>query len=354
MTTLLFTGYSRTHFACFQPLYQRLRERAGVDVFLSGGLRAGENDVITYDATGMYQPFDVPAEAILTVEEISELDVDVLFCANTKAIRPRSQALSVQIFHGVSFRNRAVRGENGGYDRFLMIGPYMHRRFVTADVLEADDPRALQVGFPKTDRLLDGSLERSAVLAEHGLSGERPVVLYAPTGAVANSLETIGEDLLIRLAAEDRYDVLIKPHDHPKNQIDWFTRLAPLENAHMRVVRDADVIPLLLIADLLITDASSVANEYTLLDRPIVFLDVPELLAAASAEDARIDLETWGRKGGEVAPTVERAVAAVDQAIADPSRHSEVRQAIASDLFYNHGRATDAALELLGLELSCC
>ena len=62
------------------------------------------------------------------------------------------------------------------------------------------------------------------------------------------------------------------------------------------MVRQPDVILTLFAADLLITDASSVANEYALLDRPIVFLDVPELLAAAGGEGSAPDLETWGRR----------------------------------------------------------
>lgn len=49
-----------------------------------------------------------------------------------------------------------------------------------------------------------------------------------------------------------------------------------------------DILPTLFLADLLISDASSVANEYTLLDRPIVFLDVPEMIEAAVESGALV------------------------------------------------------------------
>ncbi len=352
MTSVLFTGYAHAHFACFRPVFEALRAAPGVDVRVSGGLRSKVGDSVAYDTRAMYAPFGVPEDAVLSMDELAELECDVLFCANTKAIRPRSHDVAVQIFHGLSFRNRAVRSANDGYNRYFVIGPYMQRRLEEQGVLAAGDARALPIGFPKTDRLLDGTLDRAEILAGHGIAGDRPVLLYAPTGARQNSLETMGEELLGRLAAEDRYDVIVKPHDHPKNPIDWFARLAPLEGEHLRVVRDPDVIPLLFAADLLLSDASSVANEYALLDRPIVFLDVPELLAAAAAEDDRLDLGTWGRRGGIVAPDADAAVSAVAEALADPSIGSDVRRAMTADLFYNPGRATDAALDWLLREMA--
>ncbi|MGI8800736.1 MAG: CDP-glycerol glycerophosphotransferase family protein [Solirubrobacteraceae bacterium] len=353
MTRVLFTGYAHAHFACFRPVYERLRGLAGVEVLLSGGLRRGNAvEGYTYDTDAMYAPFHPPAGAIRTVEEIAELDVDVLVCANTKPIMPRSHGCSVQIFHGLSFRNRAIRPENAGYDYYFVLGPYMHRRLGGCEAFAPDDPRLLTIGFPKTDRLLDGSLDRRAVLAAYGFSGERPVVLYAPTGAHGNSLETMGEELLARLSGQGCYDILVKPHDHPKKPIDWFARLAPLEHEHLRLVRTPDVITPLFAADLLISDASSVANEYALLDRPIVFLDVPELLAAAAVEDQRLDLDTWGRKGGEVAADPISAVAAVARALADPQRDGEARRAMTSDLFYNPGQATVAAVGWLERKLA--
>jgi CDP-glycerol glycerophosphotransferase (TagB/SpsB family) len=165
-------------------------------------------------------------------------------------------------------------------------------------------------------------------------------------------METVGEDLIAKLAAVDRYDVLVKPHDHPHSLIDWWTRLAPLESEHVRLVRDPDVIHTLAIADLLVTDASSVANEYALLDRPIVFVDVPELIALTLKKGARLDLQTWGRKGGEVVTDVSQALEAVEAGLAHPAQRSEARRAMVADLFFNPGEATAAAMRWLSSEVA--
>jgi len=342
---VLFTGYARVHFACFRPLYEALLREPGVDVAVSGGLRRREGEGFdwSYDADAMYRPFGLGRPAVLTVDEIRQREFDVLFCANTKPISPGGQGRSIQIFHGLSFRNRAVRPENLGYDHYFAVGPYMTRRFGELG-LDAEDGRLIPVGFPKTDGLLDGSIDRRAIQRSLGFDGRRPVVLYAPTGAHENSMETMGEELLSRLRAEDRYDVLVKPHDHPKKPIDWLARLAPLESEHLRLVRTPDVIPLMVASDLLISDASSVATEYALLDRPIVFLDVPELLAAAAAEDDRLDLSTWGRRGGQIVGGCDDALQAIDHELAAPERLSDVRRALSEDCFYHPGGATPAAI----------
>ncbi len=201
----------------------------------------------------------------------------------------------------------------------------------------------------KTDRLLNGDLDRSRLLEEFGFDGARPVLVYAPTGGDSNSLETIGEEVIRLLSRTGDYDLLIKPHDHPKNSsINWFERLAPLENEHCRVVRGPDVIPLLYLADLLISDASSVSSEFCLVNRPIIFLDVPELIdKARRAEHSMLDLNTWGRKSGLVVERPEDIEGAVAHSLNQPHERADIRQAIAADLFYNAGAATDAAMAWL-------
>lgn len=348
----LFTGYAPVHFLCFKPLYDRLAAMTGVRVEVSGGLRTKDRSgSYSYDHAAMYRSFGLLEGTVLAVSDLADRDYDVLFSANTRRIEPRRAERTIQIFHGMSFRNRAIRPETKGADHYFLFGPYMRRGFEEAGIFEPGDGRTVEVGFPKTDPLVDGSLDRESQLARLRLTGDRPVILYAPTGEKRNSLETMGEHLIERLASLDHYDVLVKPHDHPHNQIDWRSRLAPLEGEHVRIVRDLDVIPTLLIADLLLTDASSVANEFTLLDRPIVFLDVPELLEITRRKGAHLDLDTWGRRSGEVAHGPDEALEVIEVALARPKTRSAVRKAMVADLFFNPGRATETAMTWLAEEL---
>lgn len=350
---VLFTGYAPVHFLCFRPIYDHLTTVPGVRVDLSGGTRskcAQAPGGYVYDDAAMFGSFGLPEGAVRPVGSLAKRDYDLMFSANTRRIEPRRVGRRVQIFHGMSFRNRAIRPETDGADHYFLLGPYMKRGFESAGIFAPGDQRAVDTGFPKTDRLVDGSLDRAAVMASHGVTGDRPVVLYAPTGERRNSLETMGEELLRRLRDLDRYDVLVKLHDHPHGDIDWRARLAPIMGGRVRLVDQLDVIPTLAISDLLITDASSVANEYALLDRPIVFLDVPELLEITRAKGALLDLTTWGRKGGEVVSDAASAVEAIEAGLAAPAERSETRQALVKDLFFNPGRASAAVFSWLSEE----
>ena len=98
-----------------------------------------------------------------------------------------------------------------------------------------------------------------------------------------------------------------------------------MENERVRVVRDYDIVPYLQAADLLLTDASSVAMEFTLLDRPIVFVDVPDLLANVVERGGALDLDTYGRKIGTVAESIAAVVPTIADSLMNPMRNSTLQ-----------------------------
>lgn len=355
MKHILFGGYAPVHFVCFEPIYRRLSARPDVRVELTGGREADSDGVGALSAQELYRPFGVDPSTVIELPEMEKRSYDMVFSAHISGFFPGEDRKRVQVFHGLSFRNMAVRRDVLIYDNLFVAGPYMHRALIENKLFRKDDPRLVPTGFVKVDRLRDGSLDRQAILHGLGLRGDRPVLLYAPTGQKGNSVETTGPEVIRRLAASGRYDILLKLHDHPRDRNNpGAAELLALVDDHTVHVTDFDIVPYLFVADLLLTDASSVSSEYSLMDRPMVFLDVPELLMAAEkSKKANLDLETWGRKGGVVARWPDEAVEAVVWSLAHPDRAGEVRRAMAADLFYNPGHATDAAeawiLEELGL-----
>lgn len=265
------------------------------------------------------------------------------------AVRARRR---VQIFHGVSFKNYCIKEKALRYDRLFLPGAYHKRRYVESGLFRADDPRLVVIGLPKLDRLARGEIDRAAVLRSRGLDPSRPTVLYAPTGDAGNSLFRHGEEIL-RAFERLPVNLIVKPHDHadpdPACRIDWPARLASIRRPGFAVDLGFDVVPLLAAADLLLTDASSVAFEYALLDRPIIFFDVPEILNGPTAH--MFDLDTWGRKGGDVVHTVGELADAVPALLAEPSAKSAIRRRIAADLFHEPGTATERAVRQLYREV---
>jgi len=270
----------------------------------------------------------------------------------------------VQMFHGVAGKYTNVydtpEESARGWDRLFFINERRMRNFIRSGALDEDSKAARLVGMPKVDCLVDGSLARDAVLKKLGLDPARRVILYAPTWSAYSSLVTMGQELVERLVAAG-YAVIVKLHDRSHDPedansggVDWVARLDPLlRSSGGHLALGTDSCPYLAAADLMITDHSSVGFEYLLLDRPLVRIEVPALLAEANVNPEYVELLAQAsvtiRSAAEV-------VAAVERSLADPHLLSHARRGTATELFYSAGSATTLAVrelfELMELEPS--
>lgn len=308
---VLFTGYAPIHSICFAPIREELK--------------AEGHDVWTIPESGMLA--------------LPNFECDLWFVAHTNAKPPRSYGKCIQIFHGCSFRNVALRPKAVGKDAYFAWGPRMHEGL---RALGVPTEQIHNVGAPKTDKLLDDIFYPTDLAFENM---ELPLILYAPTGAKDNSLETgLGLEVVNELCMKGTYNVAVKLHDHPKR--DQMRILASLVRGHpnFHVSNELDVTKLMKRASLLLTDASSVANEFCLLNRPIVFLDVPKLLKRA-AKSPQYDPK--GRNVGFTAKDPQHAVGMIDAYLELPLMTSFQRRDRELRTFYNAGHATEAAMEAI-------
>jgi hypothetical protein len=265
----------------------------------------------------------------------------------------------IQMFHGVAgkYGFDAPTVSMRDWDRLFFVNERRLQNCVAAGAIDADSPAARLIGMPKVDCLVDGSLRRDEVLAGFGLDPSRPTVLYAPTWSPASSLNHLGVDLIERLLARP-INLIVKLHDRsrdPRPQysggVDWVGRLRPLCRLPAAVLPlHADVTPCLAAADVMITDHSSCGFEYMLLDRPIVRIEMPELLQQANIHADYVALLSAASLNVR---TAAEAAAAVDRALGDPRAHSNERRVAATSLFYKPGSATArcaaALYEVIGL-----
>jgi hypothetical protein len=270
----------------------------------------------------------------------------------------------IQTFHGVAgkYGNVYDRPERSlrEWDRLFFINQRRLNNFVAAGAIDADSPAIRLVGMPKADCLVDGSLQRDAILESLGLDPSRRTVLYAPTWTPYSSLNAMGEDLVDQLARAG-FSVIVKLHDNsrdldPRNSggIDWVGRLTPiLQNCGGHLAERGSITPYLVAADVMISDHSSAGFEYLLLDRPHIRIEMPELIARTNIHPEYValltDASATARDAGGVVTEVERAYS-------DPKRLSVQRRAVATELFYKPGTATDRAVTELYkvLELPTC
>jgi len=223
------------------------------------------------------------------------------------------------------------------------------QHFMDSKAIDTDSSAACLIGMPKLDALVDGSLVRNEVLSSLGLDPSRPTVLYAPTWSPYSSVCLMGEEL-VRKLGDAGYTVIVKLHDRSLDMlyansggVNWRERLEPVvQKVGGRMASGSNSSPFLAAADVLITDHSSVGFEFLVLDRPLVRIHLPDLIAHTDIEPAYVEMMA---STSSSCTTVHEVLDAVEQAFTDPEEHSTARKLVANELFFKPGTATARAVD---------
>ncbi|GAA1939959.1 hypothetical protein GCM10009837_77610 [Streptomyces durmitorensis] len=236
------------------------------------------------------------------------------------------------------------------FDHFLVRSE--HDVNTLARAYNIPEERLLRCGYPRNDRLVaarardeaSGRFPRPAVAADLGIPDHKTVVLYAPTfrGLPKNN-KAVRLPLDVRKFADrfgDTHVLLVRAH---------YMEAASLPVCPPGTVVDVsahhDVSELLCLADVLVTDYSSIMFDFALLDRPLVHF-APDLDAYAAERGSYFALRDDA--GGPVVETEEellRVLATLKQA---DGAWAEARRAFAARFgAYDQGRAAADAVDAL-------
>ena len=346
---ILFDAASPMSFAVFRPVYERLRRDNRLDLWFTAYGRVWQADEI-FSAAGIRSNVVPPDKAaFMKVDAYVNADFWDMTWLHRRTRR-------IHFFHGVAGKYGLdapidLAPTIAAFDCLMFVNEDRRTRYIEAGLVPADDVKAALVGYPKVDRLVDGSIDRDRVAASLGLDRRAPIVIYAPTWSPYSSLNVAGEEIVERLAAEG-LQVIVKLHDRSYDRrergsggIDWAARLTKYEShPRVRVAREADGCPFLAVADAMVSDHSSIAFEYMLLDRPIVVFDRPELIAKAGISADKVQRL---RSASDVIGDTSELADVMTQALRHPNRLSAERRRTAAELFYRPGTATDRAVSLI-------
>jgi len=140
----------------------------------------------------------------------------------------------------------------------------------------AFDKSMLEIGYPRNDILFHGNNQETIIALKKklGLPIDKKILLYAPTwrdneyykkGAYKFN-NAMDYDLLKEKLGEE-YVCIVKYHYLVKDNLDWSTYNGFIYKFDMC----DDIAELYLVADMLITDYSSVMFDYSILNRPMLF-----------------------------------------------------------------------------------
>jgi len=351
---LLVNARTAMNYATMTPIVERMQRDRRLEFYFAASEDPALTQSIYADAV---QPFK-----LVTPLQASKMQFDVYLAADFLWINLPRGARRVQTFHGVAGKYRTVYDTPSQsmreWDRLFFINELRLRHFIECGAIDEGSEAACLIGMPKLDCLVDGSLKRDELLLAMGVDPLRRTVLYAPTWSPHSSVVSMGEELVRRLG-EAGYAVIVKLHDRSRDLeyvnsggVDWGARLEPLLRQIDGVLasgnNSSQYLPA---ADIMITDHSSVGFEYLLLDRPLIRIHVPELIAYTDIEPTYVEMLA---NASTSVTNVDETLAAVERGFVDPGENSAQRIAIANKMFYKPGTATDRAVkeiyELLELD----
>ena len=251
---------------------------------------------------------------------------------------------AASVYMQTSFLSPTALGKaTSGADIAVAIGPEDRECLTKAGI---PDERIWTVGAPALDALVRAAGPRPSFLTE----GSGRAILFAPTFHPALSAAPMLGTKAVELLRGERHDlkIVIKPHPvtclHQPQWLAWWRRAA--EHPGVTLIDDpaADIVPLLVAADVLVTDCSNVMFQFLLTDRPMVLVDNSDRFGAKEVFDP--DAPEWVHRA--IGDRIERAgdmAGAVFRALAAPEAAAQARAACRGHLYGDF--ADDRALERL-------
>ena len=180
------------------------------------------------------------------------------------------RGIKTQIFHGLAGEKKGHFRIRHYFDLYLTQGPYFTNRFNELkekhgnfDVIETGWPKLDSYGLHKTSY----EAEKQELLARHETD---KILLYAPTFSPSlTSASALLEDIET-LAADTGYLLMVKFHDLMSESLIHTYKALSQKHKNIIFIEDKNIIKFLLLADLLISDTSSVIYEFLLLNKPAI------------------------------------------------------------------------------------
>jgi CDP-glycerol glycerophosphotransferase (TagB/SpsB family) len=254
----------------FLPVARELKRR---DLpFLFVVLESSKRDI--FDQNNMISevcekenlPFQIGEEGLLNAE------IQYLICGGDNYPQTSiPHKKSVLIVHGIGTKVSAFTEEKNKFDIRFIEGDFRLRKLKE---LYPDAKTVWEnVGFSKLDDVFAySSDEKESLYDKYQLDRKKPTLLYAPT-FYPSSLEKMSD----RFPKDfEEYNIIVKPHYYTylrkkyKAQRNKLNKWAKFSNVYFAKFEDYNIVPFYAIADLLISDESSVVFEFAALNKPVI------------------------------------------------------------------------------------
>lgn len=180
------------------------------------------------------------------------------------------RGVKVQVFHGLAGEKQGHFRIRNYFDLYLTQGPYFTERF-RALAQKHRDFTVTETGWCKLDPLYQNHdvflAERNQLLTK---AGKKKLLLYAPTFSPSLTSATSARNEIFALAAQPDIFIMIKFHDLMDTRVVAEYKTAAQNLSNVIVIEDRNILKYLIMADMMVSDTSSVVYEFVLLNKPVI------------------------------------------------------------------------------------
>jgi CDP-ribitol ribitolphosphotransferase / teichoic acid ribitol-phosphate polymerase len=247
-------------FGILMPLYNQL-------------VKDGE-EVLWYFPAKIAHLFPLENEKRIStsIVDVKNFRSDVLFVPGNE-VPHYLRGVKVQIFHGLAGEKKGHFRIRHYFDLYLTQGPYFTKRFKEF-AMRYKNFVVKETGWCKLDPLFSNMEEfnqkKKEMLEKHG---KKNLVLYAPTFSPSLTSAKSAMDDVFQLAEKESVIVCIKFHDLMDKEIVNAYKIKANAFNNVKVIKEPDILPYLKMADILISDTSSVVYEFILLNKPVITIN---------------------------------------------------------------------------------
>jgi len=202
----------------------------------------------------------LPDELQLSSEqEVFDYVPDAILCPGNwlPAYWPGSK---VQVFHGFGIEKKGHFRIRGFFDLYCTHGPITTDWFAMESV-KRKFFRVVETGWPKLDPVVD-------LIDERKVLGSPITVLYAPTFSKSLTSTSVLHSKIIEISKTGGYKFIVK--FHPIQDNETVLRYVESQNENLVISDSHDLLSLLSVADIVLTDTSSVVVESLFLRKPVI------------------------------------------------------------------------------------
>lgn len=241
---------------------------------LNDELLAQNHDVLWYIPAKISEgfPFEGQVKQTGSISDLCDYGSDVIFVPGNE-VPHYLRGIKAQVFHGLAGEKSGHFRIRNYFDLYLTQGPYFTTRFEDF-ARKHGDFEVKETGWCKLDPLFQHHKvyreERDRILSQ---SGKKQLILYAPTFSPSLTSAPAALQPIFDLADQEDIFLMIKFHDLMDISVIDHYRVMASSRKNVTIVEDRNILKYLIMADLMISDTSSVVYEFILLNKPVITIN---------------------------------------------------------------------------------